>query len=121
MKSLLEHIIYMAKNDFVRLKHMLESAHVCLEFAKKKTRKDFEHDKMLAFAVIRALEIFGEAAANISKPFQTEHPTIPWRAIIGMQNRLIHAYFDIDYDIVWQALTHEIPKLLPELEKICIR
>lgn len=108
----------MAKKDFAHLKHMLEAAHVCLEFAENKNRKDLENDKMLSFAIIRALEIFGEAAANISKPLQQNHSKIQWRAIIGMRNRLIHAYFEIDYDIVWQALQNEIPKLIPELEKI---
>jgi uncharacterized protein with HEPN domain len=108
----------MAKNDLARLKHMLEAAQVCLQFAANKQRIDFENDKMLAFAVIRALEIFGEAAANISKPIQLKYPKIQWRAIIGMRNRLIHAYFNIDYDIVWEALRHEIPKIIPQLEKI---
>lgn len=106
----------MAKSDSVRLKHMLEAAHVCLEFVNSKNREDFEKNKMLCFAVIRALEIFGEAASHISKSFQEKHPTIQWRAITGMRNRLIHAYFDIDYDIVWQALTHEIPNLIPKLK-----
>ena len=106
----------MVKNDLVRLKHMLEAAYICLEFAHNRKRVDFENDKMLSFAIIRALEIFGEAASNISKPFQMKHPTIQWRAITGMRNRLIHAYFDIDYDIVWQALTNEIPKIIPQLE-----
>jgi uncharacterized protein with HEPN domain len=106
----------MAKSDLVRLKHMLEAAYICLEFVRNKKRTDFENDKMLCFAVVRALEIFGEAASNISKSFQSKHPTIQWRAIIGMRNRLIHAYFDIDYDIVWQALTHEIPEIIPQLE-----
>lgn len=59
----------MAKKDFARLKHMLEAAEICLQFAENKKHEDFENDKMLTFAVIRALEIFGEAAANISKPF----------------------------------------------------
>ena len=95
---------------------MLEVAYICLEFVKDKKPVDFENDKMLSFAVVRALEIFGEAASRVSKSFQEKYPTIQWRAIIGMRNRLIHAYFDIDYDIVWQALTHEIPKIIPELE-----
>ena len=106
----------MAKTDLARLKHMLEAAQVCLEFVDNKNRNALETDKMLSFAVVRALEIFGEAAANVSKPFQQNHPEIPWWAIIGMRNRLIHAYFDIDYDILWQALKHEIPNLIPDLE-----
>lgn len=108
----------MAKNDFARLKHMLEAANICLEFSRGKKRKDFENDKMLCFAIVRALEIFGEAAANITKSLQEKHPKIKWRDIIGMRNRLIHAYFDIDYDIVWSALTDEIPKIIPQLTKL---
>lgn len=108
----------MAKNDSVRLKHMLEAAYICIEFVSNKSRIDLENDKMLSFAVVRALEIFGKAASHVSKSFQEQHPTIQWRGITGMRNRLIHAYFDIDYDIVWQALTREIPKLIPELERL---
>lgn len=108
----------MAKKDFVRLKHMQEAAQICLQFTQNINRKHFEKDKILCFAVIRALEILGEAAANVSKSFQLKHPKIQWRAIVGMRNRLIHAYFDIDYDIVWQALSVEVPKLAHQVEKI---
>lgn len=108
----------MAKKDSTRLKHMLEAAETCLQFVNNKKRNDLEKDQILSFAVIRALEIFGEAAANISKQFQSKHPKIQWRAIIGMRNRLIHAYFDIDYDIVWEALQHEIPQIIPEIKKL---
>lgn len=73
---------------------------------------------MLSFAVIRALEIFGEAASKMSKELQKTHSNIPWRAIVGMRNRLIHAYFDIDYDVVWEAIHTEIPKIIPDLEKL---
>jgi uncharacterized protein with HEPN domain len=73
---------------------------------------------MVSFAIIRALEIFGEAASRMSNKFQKAHPHFPWRAIVGMRNRLIHAYFDIDYDVVWEAISSEIPKIIPELEKL---
>lgn len=108
----------MEKSDSVRLKHMLEAARTCLKFGLGKVRGDFEKDQMLSFAVIRALEIFGEAASKISDQFQQRTPHIPWKAIVGMRNRLIHAYFDVDYDVVWGALRHEIPNIIPELEKL---
>jgi uncharacterized protein with HEPN domain len=97
---------------------MLEAAHTCLQFGVGKGRVDFEKDQMLSFAVIRALEIFGEAASRISNDLQKKHPHIPWRAIVGMRNRLIHVYFDIDYDIVWEAISNEIPLIIPKLEKL---
>lgn len=108
----------MEKNDLIRLKHMLEAADAVMLFAANKERADFETNQMLSFAVIRALEIFGEAASKVSNEIQTAHPNIPWRAIVGMRNRLIHAYFDIDYDVVWKAINYEIPKIIPELEKL---
>lgn len=97
---------------------MLDAACICLHFADGKGHIDFKKDQMLSFAVIRALEIFGEAASRVSNEFQKAHPHIPWRAIIGMRNRLVHVYFDIDYDIVWKAISSEIPQIVPELEKL---
>jgi uncharacterized protein with HEPN domain len=108
----------MEKSDFIRLKHTLEAAHTCMHFSAGKARIDFEKNQMLSFAVIRALEIFGEAASRMSNEFQKANPHIPWRAIVGMRNRLIHVYFDIDYDVVWEAVNSEIPKIIPELAKL---
>ena len=64
---------------------------------------------MLFFAVVRAVEIIGEAAGKISEETRADHDDIPWSAIAGMRNRLVHAYFDIDASIVWVAVTEEIP------------
>ncbi len=110
----------MEKSDSVRLKHMLEAAHTCLQFGAGRERIDFETDQMLVFAIIRALEVFGEAASRVSNEFQQAQSHIPWRAIVGMRNRLIHVYFDIDYDVVWEAISHEIPQIIPELEKLLL-
>ena len=70
---------------------------------------------MLLFTVVRAVEIIGEAASKISEEVQVAHGEIPWKAIIGMRNRLVHAYFEINTDIVWVAVTEEIPALLRQL------
>lgn len=66
---------------------------------------------MLLFALVRAIEIIGEAAAKVSSTTRDAHPDIPWKAIIAMRNRLIHAYFDINTDILWVAVTQEVPAL----------
>ena len=71
---------------------------------------------MLRFALIRAIEIFGEAASKVSSDTRNTHSNIPWQPIVGMRNRLVHAYFDIDADILWVAATQEVPELLPELQ-----
>jgi uncharacterized protein with HEPN domain len=73
---------------------------------------------MLLFALVRAIEVVGEAASKISEETRATHTGIPWRAIIGMRNRLIHAYFDINTAIVWQPVTQEIPALLPQLRAL---
>lgn len=70
---------------------------------------------MLRLAVVRAIEVLGEAASRVSTETRGATRAIPWAAIVGMRNRLSHAYFDIDYDIVWRTATVEIPGLLPSL------
>ena len=106
------------KRDDVRLKHMLEYARDALAFVKDATKDDLKNDKMLAFAVTRAIEVIGEAADHVSETFRDGHPQIPWRQIIGARNRLIHGYFAVDLDIVWQVVTQNLPELIEELEQL---
>lgn len=75
-------------------------------------------DHVRALGLVKCLEIVGEAAGRLSADFRARHPDIPWGQIIGMRNRLVHAYFDIDYEQVWKALTEELPPLVAQLEKI---
>lgn len=108
----------MVKDNFVRIKHMLDAAHAICRFIQKSERRNLESDLMLSSALIRQLEILGEAASGVSKDFREAHSNIPWHKIIGMRNRLIHAYFDVNLDIIWNAATIEIPKIIPEIEHI---
>jgi len=73
---------------------------------------------MLLFAVVRAIEVIGEAAGRVSHDTRALAPDVPWNAIAGMRNRLIHGYFDIDTEIVWKTVTEEIPTLLPGLRAL---
>jgi uncharacterized protein with HEPN domain len=70
---------------------------------------------MLLFALVRAIEIIGEAASKLSPEAQASAPRVPWPSIVAMRNRLIHAYFDVDPEIVWKTVAEEIPALLPQL------
>lgn len=97
---------------------MIEAAEHTVRFVAGRTKADLDTDRMLQFAVVRAIEIIGEAASRMSAAARAEHPTVPWPAIIGMRNRLVHAYFDVDTDIVWVAVTQEIPALLVQLKSI---
>lgn len=105
----------MSAEDLVRLQHMVEAAQSAIDFMAGRDCGDLSQDRMLLFAVTRAIEIVGEAASKISDETRREHGGIPWKAIIGMRNRLVHAYFDINVDVVWQTVTVEIPHILPEL------
>jgi uncharacterized protein with HEPN domain len=105
----------MRAEDRVRLSHMVEAAESAVQFLAGRQRPDLDEDRLLLFAVVRAIEVLGEAASQVSAETRATHAGIPWRAIVGMRNRLIHAYFEINTETVWQTVTQEIPTLLPQL------
>lgn len=108
----------MHKNDAIRLRHMLDAAREALSFAAGKTRSDLDADRMLVLSLVKSIEIIGEAASKVSPECRSELPAISWTDVIAMRNRLIHAYFDINLDIVWQTVKEELPPLIIELEKV---
>ncbi len=108
----------MRDEDRVRLQHMIEAAESAIEFVSGRERADLDTDRMLLFAVIRAIEIIGEAASKISEETRATHSAVPWKAIIGMRNRLIHAYLEINTQTVWKTVTVEIPAVLPYLRTL---
>ena len=108
----------MRKDDRVRLQQMLEAANEALSFIQGKTRPDLDKDRMLVLSLVKELEIIGEAAGKVSPEVRSQNSAIPWQDIGGMRNRLIHAYFDINLDVVWKTMTRDLPLLKAELEKI---
>ena len=108
----------MRKDDAVRLFHMLEAAQEAVSFAEDKTRADLNIDRKLVLALVKDIEIIGEAAANVTAERRRELMQIPWNKIVGMRNRLIHAYFEIDLDVLWKTITEDILPLISALEKI---
>jgi len=82
------------------------------------SREELEPNRMLALALIKDIEIVGEAASRIAENTRAAHPEIPWVDIIGMRNRLIHAYFDINLDLVWDTVTANLPPLVDQLSRI---
>jgi uncharacterized protein with HEPN domain len=97
---------------------MLDAAREAESFSQNKTRNSLDTDRKLALALVKCIEIMGEAAAQISNQSREALPQIPWADIIGMRNRLIHAYFDINLDILWKTVVEDLPPLVAELEKI---
>ena len=108
----------MQKNDHVRLRHMLDAATEAQFFAQNNTRSSLDTDRKLVLALVKSIEIVGEAATKVTNKCRKDLPQIPWPNIIGMRNRLIHAYFDINLDILWKTVTEDLPPLIAELEKI---
>ena len=106
------------RDDLIRLRHMLDAARKARRFVHGRERTDLEMDEMLSLAIVRLLEIVGEAATHVSEPVQATLPSIPWRQITGARNRLIHGYFDIDLDIVWAILEDDLPPLIAQLEQV---
>ena len=108
----------MPKADRVRLRHMLDAAREAVGFARGRSRADLHLDRMLALALVRCIEIIGEAAAQIGPETRQRHAAIPWPDIVGMRNRLVHAYFDINLNFVWDTVTNDLPPLIAGLEAI---
>jgi uncharacterized protein with HEPN domain len=106
----------MQAEDRVRLLHMIEAMEAALGFVAGRQRADLDSDPMLLFALVRAIEVVGEAATKVSAEFRSKASDIPWGLIVSMRNRLIHAYFDIDCDILWKTAIDELPTLLPRLQ-----
>ncbi len=105
-------------DDELRLRHMLAAAQKAVAFAAHRTRQDLDTDEQFALALTRLLEIIGEAAGSVSEEMRTRNPVIPWRAIISTRNRLIHGYFDVDLDVLWNIVANDLPVLTREIERL---
>jgi uncharacterized protein with HEPN domain len=104
--------------DRIRLRHMLDAGKEAVAFLKGQRSESLHKDRKLLLAVVRSIEIIGEAAAHVSKPCQDASPQLLWPQIIAMRNRLIHAYFDVDVDRVWDTVQDDLPPLIEQLESI---
>jgi len=100
------------------LKHILEETSFILDSTNKKRKEDVINDPILSRALIRSLEIIGEASNKVDPDFKTLHPNVEWRKMAGTRNRLIHDYFGIDYDIVWDIIISKLPELKNNIDKI---
>ena len=104
------------RDDSVRLRHMLDAARKALELTSAKSRPDIKKDEMAQLALARLLEIVGEASGKVSPALRAAHPEIPWAAIGGLRNRLVHAYFDVDLDVLMDIASKDLSQLVEQLE-----
>jgi uncharacterized protein with HEPN domain len=106
------------KDNLIFLKHILESIKDLEEFTKGVDKQALLNNKEKQSAVIRQIEIIGEAAKNISKDFKKKYISVPWKEIIGTRDKLIHHYFGVDFEILWKVVERDIPNLKNEISKI---
>lgn len=99
---------------------LVEACEDILSFTKGMSYSDFAGDKKTVNAVIRSLEVIGEATKKLPTSFRDNYPDIPWRQMAGMRDKLIHEYFGIDKQMVWQAIEKHIPDILPLIKEITI-
>ncbi|MCL4250494.1 MAG: DUF86 domain-containing protein [Anaerolineae bacterium] len=106
------------RSDDALLLDMLIAARKIMRFMRGVDEASFHANEMLQSAVIRELQVIGEAARLLSEEAKTTHSEIPWHTISGMRNRLIHAYFDVRLDVVWQTVNDDILPLVTLLESV---
>lgn len=97
---------------------MLDASREAVSFARGRARSDLDNNRQLVLALVKDIEIVGEAATAVTAPTRSELEEIPWQAIVAMRNRLVHAYFEINLDVVWQTVQQDLPALIAQLEWI---
>ncbi len=104
------------RSDDDRLAHMLAAARKAVSLIEGRTRQDLDSDDVLALALTRLLEILGEAARGVSRETRALHPQLPWSQMAATRDRLIHGYFSVDLDIIWEIISHDLPPVIDVLE-----
>lgn len=104
--------------DLDRLRHMVEAAQEAMGLAAGRSREDLDEERLLQLALVRLIEIVGEAAGRVSPETQAMAPHLPWPRMVSMRNRLIHDYFTVDLNHVWDTVTLDLAELIPQLERL---
>ncbi len=108
----------MNERDELRLRHIVDASDRIAGYLSSVNRDEFLANRMLQDAVIRNLEIIGEACANLTPEFRDANPDVPWQKASGIRNRLVHGYFDVDLGVVWQSAMHSVPAFADQVRAI---
>jgi uncharacterized protein with HEPN domain len=108
----------MKRDDTVYLRHILDAIELIGKYTRGMSENEFLANSMAHDAVVRQIEIIGEAARNVSDEFQEKHPKLPWVKMIGIRNKIIHEYFNVNYAIVWDTTKDDLPFLKKAINKI---
>lgn len=105
-------------DDRVRLRHMLDYAIEAIELTQGKTMQDLRNTRLLQLGLVRLMEVIGEAASKVTPATRLKSSEIPWQDIVGMRNRLIHGYDNMDLNILWMTIQNDLPPLIVGLRKL---
>ena len=108
----------MHKDDLVYVGHMLDTARSAVGKVGGCSREAFDTDENLRLALTHLIQTIGEAASQVSHDFQDVHAEIPWSRIVGMRHKVVHDYLHVDYDLVWDVASRELPALIETLSRI---
>ncbi|MDZ4657652.1 MAG: DUF86 domain-containing protein [Bythopirellula sp.] len=108
----------MKKDDLVFVGHRLDAAQSIAAKLEHVDREAFDQDENLRLAIVHLIQTVGEAARRVSDEFRETSPVIPWRTIVGMRHKVVHDYLYVNYDIVWDVATVDLPALIPQLQAI---
>jgi uncharacterized protein with HEPN domain len=107
----------MRKDDAVRLQHIFDAPREAIGFAGGRGPSELDSDRMLVLAPVKDIEIIGEAASQVSEDTKANLPELPWADMIAMRHRLVHAYFEINLDVLWQTVRQDLPQLVTSLQE----
>jgi len=108
----------MKKDDLVYVGHMLDMARSIMQKTSGVTQPVFNADENLQLALTHLIQIIGEAAARVSAEFRELHSDISWKQIVGMRHKIVHDYLHVDFELVWEVASHDIPTLVRQLEPV---
>ncbi len=106
------------RDPLLGVRHMLDHAREAVEMVRGRSRADLGADRQLNLALVRLMEVVGEAATRVPEEFRSRYPEVPWRQVAGVRNRLIHGYDVVDFDILWAIVTQDLPPLVARLQAI---
>jgi len=108
----------MQKDNWVYVGHMLDMAQKGIQILGGKNREEYGRDETMQFALIHLVQVIGEAAQHRSPEFRKAYPQVPWHEVIGMRNRIVHDYLNVDEDVIWEVVHHDLPPLIETLKTI---
>jgi len=108
----------MSTSETEYLRHILDEAQYLTDASREVNWEQFSTDETLKRAFVRSIEVIGEATKNLSDDLRARYPGVEWRAMAGMRDQLIHGYFGVDYEIVWDVATEKAPTLAERIRAI---